>query len=151
MQYVVTLLGSKRHCQIIEGKAELEPNDQWKIKHLLEQVKEDDKKLEQLHLKVLNFTEEDQDTLEAKESVCNEHVSQVVENQIIERLEQVRKLKSPCHSQKQQLFLLIIKRDHYSIYNKRRLRSWSPQTHCLQNPKLTPDCSYKSAKKTSVC
>ena len=46
----------------------------------MEQVKEDDKEFELRHHEVLDFIDEDdQDSLDAKEYVCNEHGNQVVE------------------------------------------------------------------------
>ena len=72
----------------LEGKTELVPSDQRKIKRLMEQVKEDDKEFEERHLEVLNFIDEgDQDSLEGEESVSDEHGNRVME--LLERLEQL--------------------------------------------------------------
>ena len=58
----------------LEGKTELLLSDQRKIKRLMEKVKEDDKEFEEQHLEVLNFINEgDQDSLDAEESVSDEH------------------------------------------------------------------------------
>ena len=73
----------------LEGKSELAGNDQQKIKCLLEQVKEDDREFQQRHLEVLDFIkEEDQDSLDAEETVCDEHGNRVME--LLERLEQLQ-------------------------------------------------------------
>ena len=54
----------------VASKTMLGPSDQWKIKCLLEQVKENDKEFKQRHLEVLNFIDEkDKDTLDTKEKV----------------------------------------------------------------------------------
>ena len=72
----------------LEGKTELVSSDQRKIKRLMEQVKEDDKEFEERHLEVLNFIDEgDQDSLDAEESVSDEHGNRVMES--LERLEQL--------------------------------------------------------------
>ena len=72
-----------------EGKTELVSSDQRKIKRLMEQVREDDKEFEERHLEVFNFIDErDQDSLEAEESVSDEHGNRVME--LLERLEQLK-------------------------------------------------------------
>ena len=63
----------------LEGKMTLGPSDQRRIKRLLEQVKEDDREFEERHLEVLNFIEEDHETLEAEERVYDAHGSRVME------------------------------------------------------------------------
>ena len=78
----------ERDIAKLEVKSELASSDQWKIKRLLDQVKEDDKEFEQWHLEVLDFMdEEDQDSLEAEESICDEHGNRIME--LLERLEQL--------------------------------------------------------------
>ena len=80
MQYTLALLESKRDIAKLEGKTELVPSDQRKIKRLMEQVKEDDKEFEERHLEVINFIHEgDQDSLDAEESVSDEHGNRVME------------------------------------------------------------------------
>ena len=82
------LTWAERDIAKLEVKSELASSDQRKIKRLLDQVKEDDKEFEQWHLKVLDFMdEEDQDSLEAEESICDEHGNRVME--LLERLEQL--------------------------------------------------------------
>ena len=56
-------------------------SDQQKIKHLLEQVKEDHKEFEQCHLKVLNFIKEEyQDTLDTEVTAYDAHGSRVMDS-----------------------------------------------------------------------
>ena len=87
----------ERDIAKLEGKSELASSDQRKIKRLLEQVKEDDKEFEQRHLEVLDFIdEEDQDSLEAEESVCDEHGNRVME--LLERLEQLEVVEESVSS-----------------------------------------------------
>ena len=74
----------------LEGKSDLNPNDERKIKRLTEQVKEDDKSFEERHLEVLDFIDEDQDTLKAEETICDEHGNRVME--LLERLNQLEQL-----------------------------------------------------------
>ena len=62
--------------------------DERKIKRLLEQVKDDDKKFQERHLDVLNhISDEDQEALDAEEEVYDAHGSCIME--IMERLEQL--------------------------------------------------------------
>ena len=79
----VTIATARRHCgdvcirrtRIGKGIARLEgmmlgPNDQWRMKHFLKHIKEDDRQFEERHLKVLNFIdEEDHETQEQKKVV----------------------------------------------------------------------------------
>ena len=76
----------------LEGKTTLGPSEQRKIKRLLEQVREDDKEFEQRHLEVLDFIkEEDQEALDAEETISDEHGNRVLE--IVERLEQLESIE----------------------------------------------------------
>ena len=64
----------ERDIAKLEGKSELASSDQRQIKSLIEQVIEDNKEFEQQHLEVLDFIDkEDQDSLEAEESICDKH------------------------------------------------------------------------------
>ena len=65
--------------------------DQWKLKHLKEQVKDYDCNFEHCHVDVLNFTKaEAKVALDSEEAVFNEHVNHF--SDIIERLEQLEDL-----------------------------------------------------------
>ena len=76
----------------LEGKTMLGPSEQRKIKCLLEQVREGDKEFEQRHLEVLDFIkEEDQEALDAEETISDEHGNHVME--IVERLEQLEAIE----------------------------------------------------------
>ena len=76
----------ERDIAKLEGKSELAASDQRKIKRLLEQVKADDKEFEQRHLEVLDLIDdEDQESLDVEESVCDEHGNRVMD--LLERLE----------------------------------------------------------------
>ena len=76
----------------LEGKRTLGPSEQRKIKRLLEQVREDDTEFEQRHLEVLDFIkEEDQEALDAEETVSDKHGNRVME--IVERLEQLESIE----------------------------------------------------------
>ena len=81
----------------LEGKATLGPSDQRRIKHHLDQVKEDDKEFEKRHLEVLNFVrEEDCESLEAEEKAYDAHNNRVMEvRKRLEELEEVEKTESP--------------------------------------------------------
>ena len=93
--------GSRRTMPKMEDKETLRPSDKRKIKHLLKQVKSDDKELEERHLEVLNhIKEEDQEALDAEEVVYDAHGSHMME--IIERLEQLEVVESQCRCRQYQ-------------------------------------------------
>ena len=72
----------------LETRTVLVPNEQCRIKCLIEQIKEDNKEFKQCHLEVLNFvSEDDQTTLDAEELVYDEHGGHIVD--IFTRLEQL--------------------------------------------------------------
>ena len=66
--------------------------DQWRIKCLQEQVKEDDKEFGEHHLEVVNFIkEEDRETLEMEENAYYAHGSHVME--LCERLAEMEEVE----------------------------------------------------------
>ena len=121
----------------MEGKETLGSSEKRKIKHLLEQVKDDDKKFVERHLKVLNhISKEDQDTLDAEEEVYDAHSSRVME--IIERLEQLEVVEEsvslptvsaadPSHSLKRRLWYL--EQEKQSIIVSLREIVSEPESH----------------------
>ena len=93
----------------LESKMTLGSNDQRRIRRLLEQVKVDDRELEERHLEVLNFIEEeDRETLEAYDV----HGSRVIElRERLEELDEVEKTESPpttATPRQQKLILPVI-------------------------------------------
>ena len=129
----------------------LAPNDQRRIKYLIEQIKEDSKEFKQHHFKVFKFiNEDDPPNLEVEELVCDEHSSHMMD--MFSRLEQLMvdedsvsfmtaaTTADPSRS--------LNKRLRYLHQEKEAIIAYTRESYL--SLKLIPDCSGKSAKRISV-